>query len=168
MASKKAASFLMLALIVCAGMVGYLTAQQTGVTPNVTLNPKHAAIVQKMAIQVMGHDFPNQAGDSGYIYLDPKCVDAGTRTSGKYMSIFVAGKDYDASTWIWQRYGDTELCMAIWGPGEDGETFGIEIGKTSWDGFTVKFEGNTVLEIPAYSDQNPTAGYYDGLYVKVQ
>lgn len=166
MAPKKAASFLMLALIVCAGVIGYLTAQQTGVTPNV--NPKHTVIVQKMAIQVMGHDIPQQAGDSGYIYLEPKCVDTGTRTYAKYMSIFVAGKDYDASTWIWQRYGDTELCMAVWGPGEDGETIGIEIAKTSWDGFTVKFEGNTLLEIPAHSDQNPTAGYYGDLFVKIQ
>jgi len=159
MASKKAASLFMLALIVCAGVVGYLTAQQTGVTPP----SKHAALIQKMSILVSNHpEVPS------YVYLDPKCVDAGSTTLAKYMTIFMPGKTYDQSIWIWQRYGDPELCMQVFGPGEDGETIGIEIAKISWDGFTVKLEGNTLLEIPAHSDQNPAAGYYDGLFVKIQ
>lgn len=157
MASKKAASILMLALIFCAGLGGYLVSQQTGVTPP----SKHAALVQKMSIQVTGHELPIE------VYLNPKCVDAGSRTFAKYMTVnFQVGKDYDESTWIWQRYGDTELSMQVWGPGEDGQTCIVGIGKLGNDAFTVMIAGNKIPNIPLSDGITNTNGYY-ALFVKI-
>ena len=74
---------------------------------------------------------------------------------GLYATVFINGKKYRQSTWLFQRYGDTELVMTIWGPGEDGETYNIELGRVGILGpAKVYFNDNELFTIPekTYSD----------------
>jgi len=83
-------------------------------------------------------------------YLTPKCVDAGSRiyNEGKPLAVFIDGRSYEQSTWLWQRYGDTEIVMTIWGPGEDHKTVSVEFGKVAANPFDIKLLGETIIQMP--------------------
>lgn len=40
-------------------------------------------------------------------------------------------KNYDVSEWIWRSNGDPNAFMVIWGPGDDGKSYYIEISKSA-------------------------------------
>lgn len=99
--------------------------------------------------------------------LTAKCVDAGERTfeAGYYtLGVFQPGKTYLHSTWIWQRYGDTEFGMSVWGPDEDGK-YEVELGRTSGYPFKITVDGATVLTIPAIKDWTNWQLGFDGYYI---
>ena len=95
-------------------------------------------------------------------YLTAKCVDYGKREWLKGLAVaeLIPGKQYEHSTWIWQRHGDTDIVMTIWGPDETGQTCLIEIAKLSWNPFKIKINGQTVLQIPATASEEDHTGYY--------
>jgi hypothetical protein len=83
----------------------------------------HRAIVDRM--KVIATEYSN-------LELTPKLADSGNRKwceGVPSLSIFTVGKEYPETTWIWQRYGDTELAMTIWGPDESGTHYDLEFGR---------------------------------------
>ena len=94
--------------------------------------------------------------------LTPKLVDSGSRKWGEGFStlaVFTQDEEYLQSTWIWQRHGDTEVVMTIWGPDESGEILSIEIARLGSSAFTVKINGVTKLTIDQVTSA-PAIGYY--------
>ena len=94
--------------------------------------------------------------------LTPKLVDSGSRKWGEgfsTLSVFYKGEEYLHSTWIWQRHGDTEVVMTIWGPDESGEILSIEIARLGSSAFTVKINGVTKLTMDQVTSA-PAIGYY--------
>ena len=72
--------------------------------------------------------------------LEEKLVDYGVRTWGKPLTVLSEFKDdseYSQTTWIFQRWGDTEVCLTIWGPGEDGKTYYVEAAQMGWGPFKI-------------------------------
>jgi hypothetical protein len=97
-----------------------------------------------------------------YAQLTPKLVESNNVEYAKGLSVvFIKGKVYPQTLWVWQRYGDTELVMNIWGPDESGKTYGIEISRLAWDPFVVKINGVTKLTIDPVTSTAPAIGYYE-------
>jgi hypothetical protein len=68
---------------------------------------------------------------------------------------FLKGGTYTYSLWVYSYRGDPEVTVCIWGPGEDGETFQVEL-SAFWYGrsytatigtITKTFQNNTVIEV---------------------
>jgi len=81
------------------------------------------------------------------MYLTPKFIESDKISYGKgcpLSATFQLYKEYQFSTWLWQRYGDTEWAMTIWGPGDDGMTYSIEFGRLAGDPFIITCCGQTV------------------------
>ncbi len=111
----------------------------------------HKAIVDSMKIK----------DTWAYVELTPKLVESNNVECAKGLSVFFTkGKMYPETVWLWQRYGDTELVMNIWGPDESGKTYGIEISRLTWDPFEVKINGVTKLIIDPVTSVEPAIGYY--------
>lgn len=74
----------------------------------------HWAIIENMEIIEVGDE-------GGRFILEPLCVDYGKKDySRDYpLSAFTKGELYSQSTWLFQRHGDTEACLSIWGPADD-------------------------------------------------
>ena len=80
--------------------------------------------------------------------LDEKLVDYGIRTYGKALTtlgVFQIDEDYYQTTWLIQRHGDTELCLTIWGPGDDGKTHCVEVAQLGYGPFKVYVNGEERL-----------------------
>lgn len=80
--------------------------------------------------------------------LTPKLADSGNRkwNEGFPLSvIFTNQKEYPQSTWLWQRYGDTDVAMTIWGPDDTGETYYVEAAMLGGGPFEIKIDGVTKL-----------------------
>jgi len=93
--------------------------------------------------------------------LTPKLVDSSNVEYAKGLSVmFIKGKTYPQTVWLWQRYGDTEIIMNIWGPDETGKTYGIEIARVAWNSFKIKINGETKLTIDQVTSTAPAIGYY--------
>ena len=151
---KTTGLLLMVMLLVVGGFGGYLYGLGNPVQPP----SDHQNIVSRMIIYDEDFDFR----------LIPKCVDASPEVvCGEHsivqLGLFETGRTYAHSTWIWQRYGDTEIAMTIWGPGEDGTTYSIELGKLAGNPFTVKIAGEEVLQIKQTPNLIDTG--YEGYYV---
>jgi len=111
----------------------------------------HKAIVDRMTV----------TDTRANVKLTPKLVESSNVEAYKGLSVlFIKGKVYPVTVWLWQRYGDTELVMNIWGPDESGKTYGIEISRLAWDPFEVKINGVTKLTIDAVTSVEPAIGYY--------
>jgi len=92
--------------------------------------------------------------------LTPKLVTSSNVEWAKGLSVtFIKGKVYPQTVWVWQRYGDTEIVMSIWGPDESGKTCSIEISRLAWNPFVVKINGVTKLTMDAVASV-PAIGYY--------
>jgi hypothetical protein len=74
----------------------------------------HWAIIENMDIIEVGLE-------GEHFTLEPLCVDYGKKEFSKEwpISLFHEGELYPQSTWLFQRWGDTEVCLTIWGPAED-------------------------------------------------
>ena len=89
--------------------------------------------------------------DENYGYLpSPKVVSFGTLKYGEKLSslsVFVVDQPYQYSLWIFQRKGDTEMTMEIWGPDADGN-YDIGFGRTGlYYGGYIEYKGAEVLMI---------------------
>lgn len=118
---------LSLIFIAVFGSMGFLIGRQTEVSPPAS----HQNVIDRMVVLDTLYD----------LYLVPKCVDAGQRVYAKghsELAIFEYDRTYWQSTWLWNRYGDTEIAMTIWGPGEDGKTYSLEIAKLAYNELQIK------------------------------
>ena len=122
------------------GFIGALT------VPN-----EHKAIVDSMEVRDTEANFK----------LTPKLVDSGNKEWGAGLStfaVFKAGKSYPQTTWLWQRHGDTEVAMTIWGP-SDNDKYSVEVARLGGNPFTVKVNGVLKATIPKATTV-PFEGYY--------
>ena len=131
---------------------GFLAGSFTGgFVAQLTVPAGHKSIIGSMTIR------DTQAN----VLLSPKLVESSNVEWGKGLSVyFVKGKVYPQSTWLWQRYGDTEIVMNIWGPDESGTMYGVEIARLAWSPFEVKIDGVTKLTIDPVTSLEPAIGYY--------
>ena len=138
MGQKTTAVFMIILMLGIGGLGGFLFAQTQPIKPP----SEHQAIVDSIIIQDIEFN----------VYLHPKCVDAGIRTWAEHAIIeleaFQEGRPYQQTTWLWQRYGDTELAMSIWGPGEDKASYGLEFGRLGANPFRVQVMGEEAFIIP--------------------
>lgn len=99
------------------------------------------------------------------ITLTAKCVDNGNIKWAEGLEIiFKSQQSYAQSTWLMQRYGDTEFVMTIWGPSEDGKTYLLEFGRVGGDSFQIKIGGLTKFTIPAITEAQWQSGAMLGYY----
>lgn len=153
MEKKLTALMLIVLMVGIGGLGGFLFGSQY--SQEVKPPSEHQSIVDSMTIK-----------DTYWnLYLEPKCVDSGTYQWGeisiKEFQVFEEGRTYLQSTWIWQRHGDTEVAMTIWGPSEDQTTCAIELGKLGGNPFEVKVKGVTETYLKA---TNESPGYRDAYY----
>jgi len=90
--------------------------------------------------------------------LTPKLADSGSTKWNEGFplnAIFTSQKKYPQSTWIWQRYGDTEVAMTIWGPDDSGELYYVEAAMLGGGPFELKIDG--VSKLTMY----PAVGCYE-------
>jgi len=146
-----------LAGLVLGFIFGFYTAFQIANSEWLTMMSipaSHRAIIENMEVIDTRANFK----------LTPKLVDSGVRSFGKGipLELFTNYEEYQQTTWIWQRHGDTEFAMTIWGPGNDGKTHMIELGRTAADPFEVKVAGETKLVIPQITEwKTVMEGYYE-------
>ena len=152
MAQQKTFAVLVILLFLGAGV--FIGSLAGGFVGQLTTPSSHNAIIGKIRVK----------DTKANLYLTPKFVCSKTVTWGKGipLSIFTSDYDYQQSTWIWQRYDDTEFVMTIWGPGNDGKSYLIEFGRLAADPFTISFEGETVITIAEVTDtiNRNCEGYY--------
>lgn len=91
--------------------------------------------------------------------LTPKLVDSSERALGTGLSAFTQGKTYKHTTWLYQRHGETEFVVTVWGPGDDGKTHVVQIGRVSPGAFDIKFQKTTLVHYDA-TWATPADGYY--------
>jgi hypothetical protein len=72
---------------------------------------------------------------------------------------FTNNKNYPQSTWIWQRSGDTDWTMTVWGPADDGHSYFIEFGRLGADSYTISWAGIPKIWVDAVN-ATPAVGYY--------
>ena len=130
---------------------GFLAGSFTGgFVAQLTVPAGHKSIIDSMTIR------DTQAN----VLLSPKLVESSNVECGKGLSVlFIKGKVYPQTVWLWQIYGNTEIVMNIWGPDESGKTYGIEISRLAWNPYEVKIDGATKLTIDAVTGV-PAIGYY--------
>jgi len=95
---------------------------------------------------------------SGYP-LKAECVNQGKQTLGYGLATFSIGEDYETSTWIWSRGGDTEWVMTIWGPDDSGVSYIVEFGRVSPGSFSIKLNGEEKVSFES-TWSTPAAGYW--------
>ena len=80
----------------------------------------------------------------------PTLVTFGTLKYGEKLSslsVFIIDQPYQYSLWIWQRKGDTEMTMEIWGPDPNGN-YDVGFGRTGlYYGGHIEYQGAEVLAI---------------------
>lgn len=127
-----------------------------GFIGQLTVPASHKSIIDSMAV----------TDTRANVQLTPRLVSSSNTEYCKGLSVFFTrGKVYSQTVWLWERYGDVELVMNIWGPDDTGKTYGIEISRLAWDPFVVKIDGVTKLTIEEVTGV-PAVGYY-GLEVTV-
>ena len=68
---------------------------------------------------------------------------------------FLKGGTYTYSLWTYSYQEDPEVSVCIWGPGEDGSTYQVELSAFWWGrtytakigSITKTFQNNTVIEV---------------------
>ena len=119
-----------------------------------TVPASHKVIVDHMKLTLVATGLP----------LTVKFVDSVNAEYGKGcpLSMFTVSKTYACSTWVWQRYGDTEFVMQIWGPGNDGKTYDVAFGRVSGgNAHKLTYKGVTKLNFAEITDwTSPMLGYY--------
>jgi hypothetical protein len=151
--TQKTTAYLVLALLIG---VGFLAGSFMGgfLAASLTVPAKHKAIVDDMKLTLVANG----------LELQVKFVDSHNAEWGKGcpLSMFDVGTTYTSTTWLWQRYGDTEFVMQIWGPGNDGKTYQISLGRVSGgNAHVLTYKGVTKLTIAEITDwTSPMVGYY--------
>ena len=146
--TQKTTAFVVLALLLGVGFL--LGSFAGGFIGQLSVPAGHKSIIDSMTIR------DTQAN----VLLSPKLVESSNVECGKGLSVlFIKGKVYPQTVWLWQIYGNTEIVMNIWGPDENGKTYGIEISRLAWNPYEVKIDGATKLTIDAVTGV-PAIGYY--------
>ena len=104
------------------GFVGQLTVPAT-----------HRAIIDKMVIK------------AGTYKLSPSYLSTG-KTIWQLSSLednFYKDGTYQYTLWVYSYQGDPEVYVCIWGPGEDGKTYEVELAASYPRDFTVKYGSTT-------------------------
>lgn len=82
--------------------------------------------------------------------LSVKFVDAGYLEWGQQLTLlnqFELETEFYQSTWLWQRHGDTEVAMTIWGPDLTGETYYIECAMLGAGPYEIWFNEEKMLTL---------------------
>jgi len=115
---QKTATFVVLALLLGAGFL--LGSFFGGFIGQLTVPASHKNIVDDMKITVFGN--PD---------LTLTCTYLSTAKSKWQLSTlqqnFVQHGTYQYSLWVYSYEGDPEVTACIWGPGEDGKTYQVEL-----------------------------------------
>jgi len=148
MAQKSLAVLVILLFLGAGFFIGSLAG---GFIGHLTVPASHKAIIDSMQVIDTIANFK----------LTPKLVDSSNVECAKGLSVmFIKGKTYPQTVWLWQRYGDTDIIMNIWGPDETGKTYSIEIARVAWNSFKIKINGETKLTIDQVTSTAPAIGYY--------
>jgi len=133
-------------------------------TTNISVPAEHQTIIDNLVIVDT---------TKGYALPAAKCVASGTLQYGVAQSVlsqdFTVGESYAQTTWVWQRSGDTNFVMKIWGPDNQGG-YDVEFGRLCTDAFTISFNGKlmmTVPVIPSMANSVMQNGYFI-VYVAAQ
>ena len=140
MAQKTIAVIVILLFLGAGFFIGSLAG---GFLGQLTVPASHKAIVDDMTV----YDTVRQK------YLVPYCIG-----QDKYkplgiirLQTFTVDKEYTWTTWVWGSPNEPknpELFMVIGGPGNDGKTYGVEMGRMCWDELKVKFPDGKVIVFP--------------------
>jgi len=142
------AAGIVLAVLFVGAFIGFMA---SGLIVQLMAPADHKAIVDSMTVKDTAANFQ----------LTPRLVSAGKVEAGKGLSVmFTKGKQYQQTVWIWERFGDAELVMCIWGPDDTGKVYGVEVARLSWDPFAVEVNGVVKLTIEAVTSTAPAVGYY--------
>jgi hypothetical protein len=90
--------------------------------------------------------------DNYYGWLPPPTlVSSGSRKYGEQLSslsVFKMNSSYQYSVWSFQRKGDTEMFMEIWGPDDSEHSYDVGFGRCGlYSGGYITYQGVTVLNI---------------------
>jgi hypothetical protein len=137
---EKKFSALLLLLVVSLGAAGLFGYMAVSAVPNPPSEVK--TIVSNLSITDVTKDSA----------LTVTCVSAGTLSYGAPQSVlpsqsFTLGQSYPQTVWLWQRAGDTQFVMKVWGPDQNGG-YDLEFGRCCTDQFTVMYKGTTIQSVP--------------------
>ena len=112
----------------------------------------HKAIIDSMEVKDVDANFK----------LTAKLTDSGNNewmVGLSTLATFTAGQSYPQTIWLWQRYGDTEVVISIWGPSKD-DKYLVEVASLGSGPFTVKVDGTTKVTIPKALDSGSIGHYW--------
>jgi hypothetical protein len=99
----------------------------------VTIPASHKAIIDKMTITASGAPLTPT-------YLS---TEKSTWQLSTLQENFEKYGTYTYSIWVYSYQNDPEVYVCIWGPGNDGKTFQVELAASFARDFTVKYGGVT-------------------------
>jgi len=117
-----------------------------------TVPTSHKAIIDSMEVKDVDANFK----------LTAKLTDSGNNewmAGLSTLATFTAGQSYPQTIWLWQRYGDTEVVISIWGPSKD-DKYLVEVASLGSGPFTVKVDGTTKVTIPKALDSGSIGHYW--------
>lgn len=130
-------------------VVGFMVGLILGSVIVIFLMPKFGAVLAPSIHKQIAEDFQLIDTETGAI-LELEFI--GSKDT-KMLSVtplsFVIGEKYTVSEWVWRSGGDPNAYMNIWGPGNDGESYWIEIAKTMGNPLKIVTPwGETVEDAP--------------------
>ena len=131
MAQQKTFAVLVILLFLGAGV--FIGSLAGGFVGQLTVPASHRAIVDNMTIKAGSAELT-----SSYLVTGKSTWQLSTLTEN-----FVKYGTYRYSVWLYSYEGDPEVYVCIWGPGEDGKTYEVELAASYPRDFTVKYGGTT-------------------------
>ena len=129
--AQKTVAVLVILLFLGAGVfIGSLTG---GFVGQLTVPANHKAIIDKMIIKVGSYEL-----SSSYLSTGKSTWQLSTLQEN-----FLKDGTYQYSLWVYSYQGDPEVYVCIWGPGEDGKTYEVELAASYPRDFTVKYGSTT-------------------------
>ena len=129
--AQKTVAVIMILLFLGAGF--FIGSLAGGFVGQLTAPASHKAIIDKMVIKVGSYE------------LSPSYLSTG-KTIWQLSSLednFYKDGTYQYTLWVYSYQGDPEVYVCIWGPGEDGKTYEVELAASYPRDFTVKYGGTT-------------------------
>ena len=129
MAQKTVAVMVILLFLGAGVFIGSLAG---GFVGQLTVPATHRAIVDKMTIKVGSYE------------LSPSYLSTGKSTWQSFSTLqenFLQDGTYQYTLWVYSYQGDPEVYVCIWGPGEDGETYQVELCAAWTRYYTVTCKG---------------------------
>jgi len=128
MAQKTVAVIVILLFVGAGFFIGTLA---SGFVGQLTVPASHKAIIDKMIIKVGSYE------------LSPSYLSTGKSTwsLSTLQENFLQDGTYQYTLWLYSYKGDPEVYVCIWGPGEDGETYQVELCAAWTRYYTVTCKG---------------------------